>query len=170
MCPELCPYLKHRGWAFALLGQQPLIPPSLVLQFELLSLSLFQVLSCVWLFCNPMDPSPPGSSSMGFSQKEYWSGLPVPPPGDLPDPGTEPVSLHLLHCRWVLLLLSHWGWQIKGNYWGQSWLWAWGMSALVLKQIWTMITAIYYKGIWRGLGREPEHDFGVWKYLQEGDN
>ena len=30
---------------------------------------------------------------MGFSRKEYWSGLPFPLPGDLPDPGTEPVSL-----------------------------------------------------------------------------
>ena len=34
--------------------------------------------------------------SMGFSRQEYWSGLPCPPPGDLPDtsdPGTEPMSL-----------------------------------------------------------------------------
>ena len=31
--------------------------------------------------------------SMGFSRQEYWSGLPYPPPGDLPDPGIEPVSL-----------------------------------------------------------------------------
>ena len=30
--------------------------------------------------------------SMGLSQKECWSGLPFPPPGDLPDPGTEPKS------------------------------------------------------------------------------
>ena len=30
--------------------------------------------------------------SMGFSRQEYWSGLPCPPPGDLPDPGTEPIS------------------------------------------------------------------------------
>ena len=30
--------------------------------------------------------------SMGFSRQEYWSGLPRPPPGDLPDPGTEPKS------------------------------------------------------------------------------
>ena len=39
---------------------------------------------------------PPGSQAplfMGFSTQEYWSGLPCPPPGDLPDPGTEPVSL-----------------------------------------------------------------------------
>ena len=31
--------------------------------------------------------------SMGFSRKEYWSGLPFPPPGDLPDPGIKPKSL-----------------------------------------------------------------------------
>ena len=31
--------------------------------------------------------------SMGFSRQEYWSGLPWPPPGDLPDPKIEPVSL-----------------------------------------------------------------------------
>ena len=30
--------------------------------------------------------------SMGFSRQEYWSGLPSPPPGGLPDPGTEPGS------------------------------------------------------------------------------
>ena len=30
---------------------------------------------------------------MGFSRQEYWSGLPCPPPGDLPDPGIKPVSL-----------------------------------------------------------------------------
>ena len=29
---------------------------------------------------------------MGFSRQEYWSGVPFPPPGDLPDPGMEPVS------------------------------------------------------------------------------
>ena len=31
--------------------------------------------------------------SMGFPRQEYWSGLPFPPPGDLPDSGTEPGSL-----------------------------------------------------------------------------
>ena len=30
--------------------------------------------------------------SMGFSRQEYWSGLPFPSPGDLPDPGIEPWS------------------------------------------------------------------------------
>ena len=42
--------------------------------------------------CNPVDCSPPGSSVHGFSRQEYWSGLPFPSPGDLPDPGIEPRS------------------------------------------------------------------------------
>ena len=33
--------------------------------------------------------------SMGFPRQEYWSGLPFPPPGDLPHPGIEPASLAL---------------------------------------------------------------------------
>ena len=43
--------------------------------------------------CDPMHCSLPGPLSMGFSRQEYWSWLPCPPPGDLPHPGIEPVSL-----------------------------------------------------------------------------
>jgi len=43
---------------------------------------------------------------MGFSRQEYWSGLPRPPPGDLPDPGIKPVSPALQADS---LQLSHWG-------------------------------------------------------------
>ena len=43
--------------------------------------------------CDPADCSPPGSSAHGFSRQEYWSGLPFPPSGDLPDSGIEPRSL-----------------------------------------------------------------------------
>ena len=39
--------------------------------------------------CDPMDCSPLGSS-VGFSRQGYWSGLPFPSPGDLPNPGIEP--------------------------------------------------------------------------------
>ena len=39
-----------------------------------------------------MDCSLTGSLSMGFPRQEYWSGLLLPPPGDLPDPGIEPRS------------------------------------------------------------------------------
>ena len=45
--------------------------------------------------CDPMDCSPPGSSVMGFSRQEYWSGLPFPSPGDLPYPGIQPRSAAL---------------------------------------------------------------------------
>ena len=43
--------------------------------------------------CKPMDCRPSTFSAMEFSRQEYWSGLPFPTPGDLPDPGIEPVSL-----------------------------------------------------------------------------
>ena len=44
--------------------------------------------------CGPMDcVACQASLSMGFSRQEYWSGLPCPPPGDLPDPGIEPCLL-----------------------------------------------------------------------------
>ena len=47
----------------------------------------------LWLtFCDP-DCSYQGLLSMGFSRQEYWSGLPCPPPGDLPHSGIEPASL-----------------------------------------------------------------------------
>ena len=42
---------------------------------------------------------------MGFPRHEYWSGLPLPSPGDLPDPGLKPVSSALQANS---LLLSHW--------------------------------------------------------------
>ena len=40
--------------------------------------------------------------SMRFSRQECWRGFPCPPPGDLPNTGTEPESLWLLHCRRIL--------------------------------------------------------------------
>ena len=49
-------------------------------------------LSCVQLFATPWAVALQASLSMGFSRQEYWSGLPNPPPGDLPDPGIELAS------------------------------------------------------------------------------
>ena len=51
-------------------------------------------------FVTPWIAVCPAPLSMEFSRQEYWSGLPLPSPGDLSDPGTEP--LRLLPCRWVL--------------------------------------------------------------------
>ena len=48
--------------------------------------------SCLTL-CDPLGCSPPGSSIHGDSPVKYWSGLPLPPRGDLPDPGMELTSL-----------------------------------------------------------------------------
>ena len=44
-------------------------------------------LSCVLLFATPWTVA---YKSMEFSRQEYWSGLPFPSPGDLPDPGIKP--------------------------------------------------------------------------------
>ena len=51
-----------------------------------------KLLSRVQLFATPWTVTHQASLSMGFSKQEYWSGLLFPPPGDLPDPGIEPVS------------------------------------------------------------------------------
>ena len=40
-----------------------------------------------------LQPRGPGGLSMEFSRQEYWSGLPFPSSGDLPDLGIEPASL-----------------------------------------------------------------------------
>ena len=51
------------------------------------------VLSCFQLFVTPWTVARQASLSMGFPRQEYWSGLPLPSPGDLPDdPGIEPSS------------------------------------------------------------------------------
>ena len=50
--------------------------------------------SCPTL-CDPMEYRPPGSSDMEFSRPEYWSGQPLPSPGDLPNPRIELKSLVL---------------------------------------------------------------------------
>ena len=53
--------------------------------------SAMYVQSCPTLY-DPIDGSPPESSSMGFSRQEYWSGLPFPAPGDFSNPGIRPSS------------------------------------------------------------------------------
>ena len=47
-------------------------------------------LSRVRVFATPWTVAYQASPSMGFSRQEYWSGLPLPSPGDLPNPGIEP--------------------------------------------------------------------------------
>ena len=49
--------------------------------------------SRVRLFAAPWTAAHQAPPSMGFSRQEYWSGLPGPPPGHLPNPGIKPMSL-----------------------------------------------------------------------------
>ena len=51
------------------------------------------MLSHVPLFATPWTVARQAPLSVGFPRQEYWSGLPFPPQGDLPDPGIKPVSL-----------------------------------------------------------------------------
>ena len=48
-------------------------------------------LSCVQLFCHASTVAHQAPLSMGFPRQEYYSGLPLPSPGDLSDPGIEPM-------------------------------------------------------------------------------
>ena len=52
-----------------------------------------QSLSRAGLFVTPWTIACQAPLSTEFSRQKYWSGLPFPPPGDLPDPGIEPRSL-----------------------------------------------------------------------------
>ena len=54
---------------------------------------LLCVLSRVWHIATPWTVARKVPLSMGFSRQEYWSGMPFPAPGYLPDPGMEPTSL-----------------------------------------------------------------------------
>ena len=59
-------------------------------------MQLYSMLSCfspVQLFETLETIARQAPLSTGFSRQQYWCGLPCPPPGDLPNPGTEPASL-----------------------------------------------------------------------------
>ena len=89
-------------------------------------LSKIKFLSHVQLFVNPWTVAYQPPPSMGFSRQEYWSGLPLPSPGDLPDPGIKPGSPALqqtLYCLshqgspdWVKGCPNIW-WNISGHVW-----------------------------------------------------
>ena len=59
--------------------------------------------------CNPMDCGLPSSSLYGIVQARILEWIAGPPPGDLPNPGTEPESPASPPLQADSLLLSHWG-------------------------------------------------------------
>ena len=60
-----------------------------------LRVQIFDINECVRLSATPWTVAHQAPPSMEFFRQEYWSGLPLPSPGDLPDPGIEPRSLAL---------------------------------------------------------------------------
>ena len=69
-----------------------------------------QSLSCILLFATVRTVACQAPLSRADFLQEYWSGLPFPPPGDLPDPGIKPVSsASPALAGGILLPLSHWG-------------------------------------------------------------
>ena len=74
--------------------------------FLLLLLSLF---THVQLCAAPWTVAHQCPLSMEFSQNEYWSELPCPPPGDLPKPGIDPTSPAVPALQVDSLPISHWG-------------------------------------------------------------
>ena len=65
--------------------------------------------SCVWLLATPWTVAHQAPLSMGFSQQEYWSGLLVPPPEGLPNPGIKPTSSCISRIgRWILYHSATW--------------------------------------------------------------
>ena len=64
--------------------------------------------SCVRLFVFSWTVARQVSLSMGFFRQEYWSGLPCPPPGDLPEPELKPVSPASSALQVGSFLLCHW--------------------------------------------------------------
>ena len=89
-----------------------LFPCSTLKAFEVKESDVDQ--SCPTL-CDPWTVAHQAPPSMGFSRQEYWSGLPFPSPGDLPNPGIEPrsptlqadalISIPQTPCKYLLCIL-----------------------------------------------------------------
>ena len=84
--------------------------------------------SCPTL-CNYVDHGFQAHLSMEFSKQEYWRDLPFPPPGDLPNSGTESAVWNLLHWQADSLPLHHL----------ESPLWCWILRATQRFALWTLL-------------------------------
>ena len=80
-------HLHFNEWCSGLNNE----PPKILRPCEKVKVKV-KLFSRVWLFETPWTIAYQAPPSMGFSRQEYWSGLPFPSPGDLPNPGIEPRS------------------------------------------------------------------------------
>ena len=117
--PALLLLTSHR-WDVGRWGRWRCLLPSVMLvngdlgwQFTMRLCCLF---SCVWLFVTLWTVAYQTLLSIEFPRQGYWSGLPCPSLGDLPNPGTEPVSLMSLALADMFFTTSTtwqaqpWGW------------------------------------------------------------
>ena len=103
----------------------------------------YSVTCQVLLFVTLWTVASQASQSMGCSRQEYWSELSCLPPGDLPNPGTEPG---LSHCRQMLYRLSH-----QGSPWQRG-----------------RLKTILSGSRWVGTGLEHPKSKGCMSHLQQG--
>ena len=97
--------------------------------------------SHVWLFVTPWTIARHALLSVGFSQQEYWSGLPFPPSGDLSNPG---IKLHLLLCRWILYSWATGEAQVPESLYNKhSWVISQPYIPLIL---WTKLSGLVLQG------------------------
>ena len=123
-----------------------------------------KLLSHVRLFVTPWTVAHQAPPTMGFSRQEYWSGLPFPSPGDLPNPGIEPRSPTL----YADAILSHQG------------------SLRIYSRILTQMFCKLYKNgvggsnlklqrqvreVWNYSGKQlREYKLGQWQWAEKGGN
>ena len=72
---------------------------------------------CVWLFATVRTVAHQAPLSMALSSQEHWSGLPCPPPGDLPDPEVKPISYTPALAGRFFTTNATW----KQNRWASIW-------------------------------------------------
>ena len=77
-------------------------------------------LSRVWLFATQWTVARQACPSMEFSRQESWSGLPFPSPGDLPDPGIEPIHVSRIAGRHFTIWAT---WEAQWDGWKQMMAW-----------------------------------------------
>ena len=98
------------GHFLPLMTEQPVSPfTGCVLVFLSCMPCMISCFSSVWLLATLWTVAYQAPLSMEFFRQEYWSGLPYPPPGDLPNPGIKPASPSTPSLQANSLPLSHWG-------------------------------------------------------------
>ena len=105
------PYLGRQNcdrWTYSVIcssthvGVEEMIKGTALVRHLLGSACVLSCFSCVQLFTTPWTSACQAPLSMGFSRQEYWNGLLLVPPRDLPDPGIKPTTHVSCICKQVL--------------------------------------------------------------------